>query len=110
MPEALPHIRGVRSGGESHRRFAIADNVPEYGEIKQPDLHDSHFMAARNFEASMRVGEALDRHPHARWVFAAYHIGGCDGCSRVGDETLAEVADAYRLPLDRLLADLNALL
>ena len=58
----------------------------------------------------MTVGAALTRHPHARWVFAAYHIGGCDGCSKVDDETLAEVATAYGLPLERFLADLNGLL
>jgi hybrid cluster-associated redox disulfide protein len=63
----------------------------------------------RTFEADMTVGAALAQHPSARWVFAAYHIGGCHGCAKVDDETLAEVADGYKLPLDRLLADLNAL-
>ena len=58
----------------------------------------------------MTVGQALAAHPHARWVFAAYHIGGCDGCSAATDETLAEVAEGYRLDLERLLADLNSLL
>jgi hybrid cluster-associated redox disulfide protein len=57
----------------------------------------------------MTVDAALSQHPAARWVFAAYHIGGCDGCSSASDETLAEVADGYRLDLETLLADLNAL-
>lgn len=66
-------------------------------------------MTARTFHATMTVRQALACHPHARWVFAAYHIGGCNGCSRVDEETLAEVAGGYKLPLERFLADLNGL-
>ena len=66
-------------------------------------------MKSKNFEANMTVGEALELHPDARWVFAAYHIGGCNGCSRVDDETLLEVATGYGLPLERFLGDLNSL-
>ena len=62
------------------------------------------------FTAVMTVDAALALHPAARWVFAAYQIGGCNGCSSAADETLAEVAEGYRLDLDRLLADLNGLL
>jgi len=65
---------------------------------------DAHFTAA------MTVDSALALHPAARWVFAAYHIGGCDGCSSAADETLADVAEGYKLDLERLLADLNSLL
>ena len=57
----------------------------------------------------MTVDAALAQHPAARWVFAAYHIAGCDGCSSAPNETLAEVAEGYRLDLERLLADLNSL-
>ena len=57
----------------------------------------------------MTVAEALALHPDARWVFAAYHIGGCDGCSQVDNETLLEVATGYQLPLEKFLADLNSL-
>lgn len=56
------------------------------------------------------VADALQMHPHARWVFAAYHIGGCNGCSNASQETLEEVAKGYELSLDDLLRDLNALL
>lgn len=66
-------------------------------------------MKSKNFEANMTVGEALALHPGARWVFAAYHIGGCNGCSQVDHETLSEVATGYKLPLEQLLADLNSL-
>ena len=62
------------------------------------------------FSAAMRVDEALAQHPAARWVFAAYHIGGCSGCASAETETLAEVAVAYGIPLEKLVADLNALL
>ena len=58
----------------------------------------------------MTVDSALALHPAARWVFAAYHIGGCDGCAAASDETLAQVATGYRLDLEMLLADLNGLL
>ena len=67
-------------------------------------------MTPANFDAKMKVGDALARHPHVRWVFAAYHVGGCSGCSRVDDETIEELAAGYELPLEKFLADLNALL
>jgi hybrid cluster-associated redox disulfide protein len=53
------------------------------------------------------VADALDKHPKARWVFAAYHLGGCAGCGRSGEETLGEVAEGYRIPLEDFLRDLN---
>ena len=61
------------------------------------------------FEPHTIVAEALSLHPKARWVFAAYHIGGCNGCERASDETLEQVATGYGIPLDRLLRDLNSL-
>jgi hypothetical protein len=62
------------------------------------------------FDPQTIVSDALSLHPHARWVFAAYHLSGCRGCERSDSETLAELAGGYRIPLDRLLADLNSLL
>lgn len=61
------------------------------------------------FVPSTVVAEALGMHPKVRWVFAAYHLSGCSGCERSGDETLEEVAEGYGIPLERLLGDLNAL-
>jgi hybrid cluster-associated redox disulfide protein len=61
------------------------------------------------FQPQTIVAEALAMHPKARWVFAAYHIAGCTGCERSPNETLAEVAEGYRLPLEALLRDLNSL-
>ena len=61
------------------------------------------------FTAETIVADALTKHPKVRWVFAAYHLGHCSGCGRAGDETLAEVAEGYRIPLNDLLRDLNSL-
>ena len=62
------------------------------------------------FVAQMTVGEALALHPAAKWVFAAYHIGGCSHCAMSEEETLEQVATGYQLPLDKLIGDLNSLL
>lgn len=67
-------------------------------------------MAPRMFEPETIVADALEMHPKARWVFAAYHLGGCNSCDRAYDETLQDLADGYGVPLDRFLSDLNALL
>jgi hypothetical protein len=61
------------------------------------------------FDGRTIVADALAMHPKARWVFAAWHLGGCNSCSRVGEETLEQVAEGYGLPLDRFLRDLNSL-
>jgi hybrid cluster-associated redox disulfide protein len=61
------------------------------------------------FTPATVVAEALRRHPKARWVFAAYHLGACTGCGRSQEETLAEVAEGYRIPLEDFLRDLNSL-
>jgi hybrid cluster-associated redox disulfide protein len=61
------------------------------------------------FVPEMTVAEALALHPHARWVLAAWQLRGCVDCSAREAETLGEVAAGYRLPLERLLADLNGL-
>ncbi len=67
-------------------------------------------MTEPRFLPEMTVGAALALHPSARWVFAAHHLFGCTGCAASADETLEEVATGYQLPLERMLADLNALL
>lgn len=62
------------------------------------------------FEPGTIVADALSLHPKARWVFAAYHIGGCRSCERSTDETLEQVAAGYGISLEDLLRDLNALI
>lgn len=61
------------------------------------------------FRADMTVDAALLTHPSARWVFAAYHLGGCSGCSSSSQETLTEVAAGYKISLESFLRDLNSL-
>jgi hybrid cluster-associated redox disulfide protein len=62
------------------------------------------------FVAQMTVGEALSLHPSAKWVFVAYQIGGCSHCAMSEEETLEQVATGYKLPLGKLIGDLNSLL
>jgi hybrid cluster-associated redox disulfide protein len=66
-------------------------------------------MTQTKFDPDMTVEQALALHPAAKWVFAAYHLGGCSNCADSSEETLAEVADGYGLSLDKLLNDLNSL-
>jgi hypothetical protein len=61
------------------------------------------------FEPQTIVADALSMHPKVRWVFAAYHLGGCNSCERAELETLSQLAEGYRIPLENLLRDLNAL-
>lgn len=69
----------------------------------------SSAFAGQPFTPETIVADALALHPKARWVFAAYHVGGCNGCDRADAETLGELAVAYEIPLARFLGDLNAL-
>jgi hypothetical protein len=67
-------------------------------------------LRGRPFSADFTVDMALRRHPGAAAVLAAHHLPGCAGCAVRFDETLAEAAAAYALPLPALLESLNALL
>ena len=67
-------------------------------------------MSEGKFEPEMTVNEALAFHPAARWVFTAWHLGGCANCEASSEETLAQVAEGYKLPLNKFLGDLNSLL
>lgn len=66
-------------------------------------------VAASRFGPETVVADALEMHPKARWVFAAYHLSGCSGCGMAYEETLEQLADGYGIPLAQLLRDLNAL-
>ena len=61
------------------------------------------------FDQNTIVADALAMHPKVRWVFAAYHLGGCNACNLAHEETLEEVAKGYRISLEDLLRDLNSL-
>lgn len=62
------------------------------------------------FSSGWTMEQVLARHPRAREVLAEHHLPACDRCAVRFDETLAEAAEAYALPLDLLLDQLNALL
>ena len=66
-------------------------------------------MGRSMFTPETIVADALETHPKVRWIFAAYHLGHCAGCGMAGDETLGQVAEGYRIPLDAFLRDLNSL-
>jgi hybrid cluster-associated redox disulfide protein len=66
-------------------------------------------MTNTQFHAGLTVGEAMALHPNARWVFASYHLGGCSHCAISNEETIAQVAEGYGVPLDKLIEDLNTL-
>jgi hypothetical protein len=63
----------------------------------------------QRFSEEMTVGEALLLDARARWVLAAYHIGGCSQCAISVEVTLAQLAQGYGIELGKLLADLNSL-
>ena len=66
--------------------------------------------STQTFDAQMTVSEALQFHPSARWVFAAYRLSGCAHCESSPEETLAQVAEGYQFDLADFLRDLNGLL
>ena len=66
-------------------------------------------VASTKFHAGLTVGDAMALHPNARWVFASYHLGGCSHCAISNEETIAQVAEGYGVPLDKLIDDLNSL-
>lgn len=62
------------------------------------------------FTADMTVHEAWARHPGVRAIFTRRHLPACPACAVGVDETLAEAAFGYRMSLEELLQELNALL
>ena len=68
-----------------------------------------HARSSHRFSATMTVREAIDAHPQARWALTAWQFGGCGHCTISQEESLAEVAESYGIPLERLLTTLNGL-
>lgn len=62
------------------------------------------------FTPQTTVGEALRIHPEAGLVLASYHLGGCSHCGINEIETLEQICMGYGVPIDALVASLNALL
>jgi hypothetical protein len=62
------------------------------------------------FHSGMTIEEALARHPGAAGTFSLRHLPACHLCAVRFDETVAEAADAYGIPLEEWLQELNSLL
>lgn len=62
------------------------------------------------FVATMTVHATHARHPGVQAIFARHGLPRCPDCAVGADETLAEAAWGESLPLDAILAELNALL
>lgn len=62
------------------------------------------------FSAQTTVHQAWRRHPGVRAIFTRHHLPDCPSCPVGEDERLEEVAFGYGIPLEPLLAELNALL
>ena len=60
------------------------------------------------FDTDMTIAEALNAHPRAREVFAAYQLGGCALCAMSQTETLSQLCDTYGIDAQELLEALEA--
>lgn len=62
----------------------------------------------QRFTAETPIREVLTGYPESLGVFESLGLG-CSGCVAADMETLASVAAMHDIPLETLLADLNAL-
>lgn len=67
-------------------------------------------MADKNFTLDMTIAQAMQVHPRAAEVFAAFHLGGCAHCHINQVETLDNVCSAYGLDPNELLEALEGLM
>ncbi|MCX5758155.1 MAG: DUF1858 domain-containing protein [Candidatus Hydrogenedentes bacterium] len=67
-------------------------------------------MADKNFTLDMTIAQAMQVHPRAAEVFAAFHLGGCAHCHINQVETLDNVCMAYGLEPSELLDALEGLM
>lgn len=73
-------------------------------------MNDTGSGSGEQFSEKTRVGEALERHPRARRVFASYTTGDCADCAISTEETVADVARTYGVRAEEIVSALNALL
>ena len=64
----------------------------------------------QKFDAGMTIRDALELHPRAAEVFAAFHLGGCSHCAINEAETIEEVTAGYGFASGLLVEALNGLL
>jgi hybrid cluster-associated redox disulfide protein len=61
------------------------------------------------FKPDMPMAEAMELHPRAGEVFAAFHLGGCSHCGIAEVETIEQVCAAYGVDISTLLEVLESL-
>ncbi|MBM76782.1 MAG: hypothetical protein CMK59_15355 [Proteobacteria bacterium] len=64
----------------------------------------------KRFRRTMLICDALELHEGAAGVFASYHLPRCSSCVVRFEESLEEAAQAYDIPLEKWLTELNGLL
>jgi len=67
-------------------------------------------MAEQHFNLDMTIAEAMQVHPRASEVFAAFHLGGCAHCHINQVETLGQVCQGYGIDPNTLLEVLEDLM
>ncbi len=60
------------------------------------------------FTADTLMGDAMAQDANLPVVLMQFHIGGCSMCGFENDDTIAKVAEDNGVPVERLLAALNA--
>ena len=63
----------------------------------------------KTFSLDMPLSQAMDMHPDARAVFAAFQLGGCSMCSMAQFETIGQACEKYGLDSEALLKALEDL-
>ena len=107
LDDALSERRGAieRAGGAAAGMSSSVDALASAVRTAEDAVE-----ARRPFSGTTTVHRAWARHPGARGVFARYHLTACPDCPVGADETLEEAARGYRISLETLLSQLNALL
>jgi hybrid cluster-associated redox disulfide protein len=67
-------------------------------------------MSEKHFTLDMTIAEAMQVHPRAAEVFAAFHLGGCAHCHINTVETLGQVCESYGIDSNTLLEVLEDLM
>jgi len=67
-------------------------------------------MADKHFSLDMTIAQAMQAHPRAAEVFAAFHLGGCAHCHINQVETLDNLCMSYGLDPNELLEALEGLM
>ena len=64
--------------------------------------------ATKPFSPETKMADAMRADPNLPVVLMRFHIGGCSLCGFEEEDTIAEVAEENGVPLEDLLAAINA--